>query len=149
MNKWVFSSNTLENIRVAKERPLWGFWDREAGEKQRKNWRNFIRLYNRIKPFDTAVFQIARTGQIHAIGIIKEKFYDDQTPVWPNEGNKVLFLWKVSFSTITFSEEPFVSNNVTIDNYIDGRRIRQLQEHEFRRVLEQLRKILNIGMNLG
>jgi len=76
MNVWIFSSNTLENIRVAKERLLWGFWNREIGEKQRKNWRNFIRLYNRIKPFDTVVFQISRTEEIHAIGVVKEKFYE-------------------------------------------------------------------------
>jgi hypothetical protein len=34
---WLFSSTDLENIRVGYERLLWGFWDREAGEKQRRN----------------------------------------------------------------------------------------------------------------
>jgi len=28
----------------------------------KKNWRSFIRKYNQIKPFDVAVFQIAKTG---------------------------------------------------------------------------------------
>lgn len=73
---WPFSqrifSKNIENIRIAKERLLWGFWDREAGEKFKRNWRAFIRLYNRIKPFDIAVFQITISGNIHAIGVIKE-----------------------------------------------------------------------------
>jgi hypothetical protein len=28
---------------VGYERPPWGFWDREAGEKQRRNWRSFVK----------------------------------------------------------------------------------------------------------
>lgn len=38
MNLWVFSSRSVENIRVAKDRLIWGFWDREIGEKQRRNY---------------------------------------------------------------------------------------------------------------
>jgi hypothetical protein len=37
MNFWIFSSRNIEDIEVAKGRLLWGLWDREAGEKQRKN----------------------------------------------------------------------------------------------------------------
>jgi hypothetical protein len=104
MNFWVFSSRTLENIEVAKDRLLWGFWDREAGQKFQRNWRAFIRLYNKIKPFDIVAFQIAGTGEIHGIGVVKETYFDDQTPVWPNEQNRVLYSWKVSFSTIIYSK---------------------------------------------
>ncbi|MCC6005263.1 MAG: hypothetical protein LM590_13080 [Thermofilum sp.] len=39
----LFSSTDLENIRVGYERPPWGFWDREAGGKQRRNWRSFVK----------------------------------------------------------------------------------------------------------
>jgi hypothetical protein len=149
MNLWIFASKTVENIEVAKERLLWGFWDREAGEKQKKNWRSFIRLYNRIKPFDIVLFQIAKTGEIHAVGIVKETYYDDQTPVWPQEQNRVIFPWKVSFCNILFSKNPFVSHFVNIANYVDGYGMGELPEHEFRRVLAEIQKQLNVDFNLG
>jgi hypothetical protein len=93
MKFWIFSSKNIENIEIAKERLLWRFWDKEAGDKQRKNWRDFIRIYNMIKPFDVVIFQIAGTGEIHAKGIVKGTFYDDETPIWPDEKkqNSVLF----------------------------------------------------------
>jgi len=127
---------------------LWGFWDRELGEKQRRNWRSFIRLYNRIKPFDTVFFQIAKTGEIHAIGIVKETYYDDQTSVWPLEKKIVLFPWRVSFCTILFSEKPFVSHFVKIENYVDGYGIGELAEHEYRRILTKIQKQLNVDLNM-
>ncbi len=149
MNFWVFSSNTIENIRVAKERLLWGFWDRDAGEKQRRNWRSFIRLYNKIKPFDIVIFQIARTGQIHALGVVKNTFYDDQTPIWPKEKKKVLFPWRVALSSIVFSEDSFASHFVKIENYIDGYGLGELPEHDFRRVLKYVKSRLNVDINIG
>jgi len=149
MNLWVFASKNVENIEVAKERLLWGFWDREAGEKQKKNWRSFIRLYNKIKPFDIVFFQIAKTGEIHAVGIVKETYYDDQTPVWPQEQDRVIFPWKVSLSNILFSKKPFVSHFINIANYVDGYGIGELPEHDFRRVLAEIQKQLNVDFNLG
>ena len=151
MGYWIFSSNTLQNIEIGKERLLWGFWDRERGERQRQNWRPFIRLYNRIKPFDVVFFQIAKTGEIHAAGIVKEVYYDDQTPVWPQEQeqNKVLFPWKVAFCNVLFSDKPFVSHFTSIANYIDGYGIGELSEHEFRRILTELQRKLNANYNLG
>jgi len=50
LGAWLFSSSDLENIRTAYERLIWGFWDREVGPKQRRNWR-FIRAYNKIPTF--------------------------------------------------------------------------------------------------
>jgi hypothetical protein len=154
MSFWVFSSSSIENIKIAKDRLLWGFWDREAGEKERKNWRAFIRVYNKIKPFDIVIFQIAKTGEIHALGIVKETYYDDQTPVWPKElkKNQVIFPWRVSFCSIIYSDKPFTSFNVRIENYIDGYGIGELVEHEFRSVLTDIQnqfkeKLLEI--NLG
>jgi hypothetical protein len=149
MEYWIFSSNTAQNIDIANERLLWGFWDREAGEKQRRNWRPFIRLYNRIKPFNIVFFQIAKTGEIHAVGIVKETYYDDQTPVWPQEQTQVIFPWKVAFCSVLFSHEPFVSHFVNIANYVDGYGIGELPEHEFRRILSEMQKKLNVNFNLG
>ncbi len=128
MTNWLFSSSDLENIRVGCERLLWGFWDREAGEKQKRNWRAFIRAYNKIKPFDFAVFQIAGTGWIHAFGLVRGTFYDDQTPIWPMEvaQRKVLYPWRVSLSFTVFSEEPILTRFIKIQDYIDGYGIGEL-----------------------
>jgi hypothetical protein len=151
MRFWRFSSRSIENIEVAKERLLWGFWDRETGKKQRKNWRDFIRLYNKIKPFDVVIFQIAKTGETYAMGIVKETYYDDQTPIWPDEikQNRVLFPWKVSFCDLIFSKRPFTSHFVKIENHIDGYGIGELPEYEFRRILIEIQKQLNVDVNAG
>lgn len=149
MTVWIFSSKTIENIQVAKDRLLWGFWDKEAGQKQKKNWRSFIGLYNKIKPFDIVFFQIAKTGKIHAVGIVKRTYYDDQTPVWPSERGKVLFPWKVAFCMIIFSEKPFISHFVKVENYVDGYGIGELAEHEYRRILMEIQKQLNVDLNMG
>ncbi|MEM4140536.1 MAG: hypothetical protein QXG36_05485 [Nitrososphaeria archaeon] len=149
MNFWIFSSKNIENIKVAKERLLWGFWDRELGDKQRQNWRSFIRLYNKIRPFDIVFFQVARTGEINAIGIVKGTYYDDQTPVWPGEQKQVLFPWKVSFCSIIFSEKPFITHFVKIESYVDGYGIGELPEFEFRRILKEIQEQVNIELNIG
>lgn len=151
MSFWLFSSNNVDNIKRAYERLVWGFWDREAGEKQRKNWRRFIRDYNRIKPFNIVIFQVAGTGQVHAVGVVKETYYDDQTPIWDNEieQNKVLYPWKVSLSTIVFSEKPFVKHFIKIGDYIDGYGIGEVPEHEFRKIFDNIKSKLNADLNLG
>jgi hypothetical protein len=151
MSFWLFSSNNVDNIRRAYERLMWGFWDREAGEKQRKNWRSFIRAFNRIKPFHVVVFQVARSGEVHAIGVVKETYYDDQTPIWDNEleQNRVLYPWKVSLSTVLFSEKPFVKHFIKIENYIDGYGIGEIPEHEFRKIFDDIKSKLSADLNLG
>jgi hypothetical protein len=151
MKFWIFSSKNIENIEIAKERLLWGFWDKEAGDKQRKNWRDFIRIYNMIKPFDVVIFQIAGTGEIHAIGIVKGTFYDDETPIWPDEikQNRVLFPWKVSFCSIIFSKNPFDKIYIKIEKYIDGYGIGELTEHEFRGIITKVQEQLKVDINFG
>ncbi|MCY0868114.1 MAG: hypothetical protein OWQ48_02645 [Desulfurococcus sp.] len=151
---WLFTSRNIENIKVARDRLLWGFWDRDAGVKQKKNWRAFIRLYNNIKPFDIAAFQIKNTGEIHGLGLVKRTYYDDQTPVWPDEigKNRVLYPWRIEFSSIIFSEKPFTTHYIKIENYVDGYGIGELPEHELRRILESIRKQLgqlNIDLNIS
>jgi hypothetical protein len=101
---------------------MWGFWDRDAGTKQRQNWRRFVMTYQRLKPFDHAIIQMAKTGDLHAFGVIKGSYFDDQTPVWPEEirQGKVLFPWKVSFSLILFSEGAIMKRFIKGGDYIDG-----------------------------
>ena len=150
-NRWLFSSNNIVNIKTAKDRLLWGFWDKIAGEKHQRNWRDFLRKYNEIQPFDIAVFQIAKTYEIHAIGVIKGTYYDDQTLIWPSElrEKKVLFPWRVSFCSIIFSEEPFSQISIPIQGYIDGYGIGELSEEDFNKVISDIQKKLNqIGMDI-
>ena len=151
MSFWLFSSKSLENIEVAKERLLWGFRDRDSGEKFRRNWRAFIRLYNKIKPFDIVVFQIARSGSIHAIGIVKEKYFDDQTPIWPaeREEGRILYPWRIAFGSLIYSKTPFATHFIKIENYVDGYGIGELPEHDFRTILNEIQKKTNIDLNFG
>ena len=145
---WLFSSTDLDNIRVGYQRLLWGFWDREAGEKQRRNWRAFVRAWNRIKPFDFAVLQIAKTGEIHALEVVKETFYDDQTPVWPREIEQrvVLYPWRVAFSFMIFSEEPILRRFIKLLDYIDGYGIGELSLIDFNDILVEISKKFKLAM---
>jgi len=93
---WIFASKSKKNIRRAYERLIWGFWDRDvarsSSSKLVRNWRSFLRLYNNISNGDIVFFQITETGDIHVVGIAKEKFYDDQTPIWDQEIEEKKFL---------------------------------------------------------
>jgi len=134
----------------AHERLMWGFWDREAGEKQRKNWRDFIRVFNKIKPFDIVIFQVAETGELYAIGVVKDTYYDDQSPVWDNEikQSRVLYPWKVSLCSMIFSNKPFTKHFIRIENYIDGYGVGEVPEHEFRKIFQTIKSKLNVELNL-
>jgi len=99
------------------------------------------------------LFQIAKTGEIHAIGIVKDKHYDDQTPVWPLEleEEKVLFPWRVEFIFIFFSKEPITKLNIKKHNYVDGYGIGEVEIHEAQsvlRVLEEKLKDMKIRISL-
>ncbi|MCD6443385.1 hypothetical protein J7L70_00030 [Candidatus Bathyarchaeota archaeon] len=137
MGVWLFSSKDVCNIRRGFERLIWGFWDRDAGEKQRRNWRSFIRLFNQIRPFDLVVFQVAKTGDIHGLGIVRYSYYDDQTPVWDAEleEGRVLYPWRVRLSFMMFSETPVVSRFIPVQDYIDGYGAGSFPKHEVDGVL--------------
>lgn len=152
---WIFSSRNKENIRRASERLLWGFWDKELvkGTKSKlvRNWRQFLRLYNNIYSGDIVFFQIVRTGEIHAIGIVKDRYYDDQTPVWDLElkNNKVLFPWRVSFYFMVYSEEPLAHLFAEIKNYIDGYGIGEISFHEAKELLNKLEGKYHLVVNVS
>lgn len=156
VNCWVFSSKNRENIRVASERLVWGFWDKSSARKDKasklvRNWRMFIRLYNRISQGDLAFFQVVGTGEIHALGVVKDKYYDDQTPIWDLElkKKKVLYPWRVSFYLIIYSEEPLTQHYVEIGNYVDGYGIGELAHHYAKRILSELEKRYHFTLNVS
>jgi len=99
---WVFVSKNRENICRAYEESVWGFWDKDVARSRRsklaRNWRSFLRLYNSISGGDLAFLQTAGSGDIHAVGVVRERFYDDQTPIWDQEieERRALYPWRVS-----------------------------------------------------
>ncbi|MDW8076876.1 MAG: hypothetical protein RMJ14_04490 [Nitrososphaerota archaeon] len=48
-----------------------------------------------------------------------------------------------------FAGEPFTTQYITIENYIDGYGIGELSDHEFRRILEEIQHKINAELNLG
>jgi len=150
LDAWLFSSSDLENIRTAYERLIWGFWDREAGPKQKRNWRSFIRAYNKIRPFDYVLIQIAKTGEIHAMAIVKDKYYDDQTPIWRMEieQRRVLFPWRIPFCFIIFSEEPVLRRFIEIQNYIDGYGLGEITDRDMSDVIEAIGEKSSLNLKI-
>ncbi len=148
MSVWLFSSSDLENIKVGFEHLIWGFWDRDVQisqklkEKLIKNWRIFIKTYNRIKPFDHCLIQIAKTGDIHALAVIKDKQFDDQTLIWPLEirKGKVYYPWRIEFSMIIYSEKPILKRFIKIENYIDGYGLAEASPTDLADILRALSK---------
>jgi len=133
-----------------------GFWDRDAagsrrGSKLARNWRSFLRLCNDISSGDVAFLQVAGSGDIHAVGVAGERFYDDQTPIWGREieERRALYPWRVSFYIVVYSEEPIVKLYTGIENYVDGYGIGELPNHEAQQILEQPRGGLqSLGIDL-
>jgi len=73
---------------------------------------------------------------------VRERFYDDQTPIWDQEieERRVLFPWRVSFYIVVYSDEPAAKLYTRIENYVDGYGIGELPNHEAQQILEQLRE---------
>ncbi|MEM0203921.1 MAG: hypothetical protein QXO16_08580 [Archaeoglobaceae archaeon] len=117
MDYWIFVAKdfedvtALEKFKIAKEKLLWGFWHREAGEKQIKYWRDFKKLYDEIKHLDMVFFQRVDTESIHGFGIVKRKYEDFKTLIWPDEQKRgqVLYPYRVSFYLLFFSEDPLAT----------------------------------------
>jgi hypothetical protein len=102
---WVCSSNNIESLRTLAEKLVWGFWWKDFQPKG--NWRQFIGEYEKISDGDAVIFQLRDTGHIHSLGVVKEKFYDDQTKTFPYEleRNRVLFYNRLKFHIVIFSEK--------------------------------------------
>ena len=160
---WIFSSRSRGNIRRAAERLLWGFWDKELvvereeleecksarKSKLAENWRQFLRLYSDIQEGDIVFLQMARTGEMHAVGIVKDKHYDDQTPIWDQElkNNKVLFPWRVSFYFMIYSEKPFARLFIKSKEYVKGYGIGEISFHEAKELLDRLKEEYGLIVN--
>jgi len=168
-NLWLFASNSLENIEEAYKNLLWGFWDKDLLDTGRKkttsiseieetnfmvnltrHWRNFLRCFNEIKPFDIAVLQIAKSYEIHALGVVKRTYYDDETPIWSREfeSGKILFPWRVKFSIILYSKEPFLKHATPLETYIGGYGLSELPDHDFRQIVRAITNQTKIHINL-
>jgi len=53
---------------------------------------------------------------------VRERFYDDQTPIWDQEieERRVLYPWRASFHIVIYSGEPIAKLYTGIENYVDG-----------------------------
>jgi hypothetical protein len=90
---WLFFSKSLENVETAVKHLPWGFLSKDRiKEKNEKTaeekWEEFLGYYNNIRPLDIVFFRVQNSERkfyIHAIGIVRDKYYDDLTLIWSNE----------------------------------------------------------------
>ena len=144
-NYWVLSSYSIENIRRAHERLMWGFTDPTImqEDKYSKNWRDFIKWYNNILPGDIMAFQLFKERRyfIHGLSIVREKFYDDETPIWNNEKDRqVLYPWKVRFSLMLYSESAITELAIPTHEYTAGYGIGKLSRGDLELIIQNLEK---------
>lgn len=166
---WIFAftSEKEENIHIAVDRLIWGFHDGRGAKKGTKlsaNWRRFVGMYNNISEGDVVLFQMRETGGIHALGIVRDKLYDDQTHIW-DDGNKdkkdedenknakkefAKYPWRVRFHIITyFGEKLGVKLYAHMKDYLDGYGIGLVECHEVKPLLDALRDKYGISINVN
>jgi len=153
---WLFFSKSLGNIESAVKHLLWGFPSKDRiKEKDEKTaeekWEKFLEYYNSIKPLDIVFFQVQNSEKkfyIHAIGVVRDRYYDDQTLIWSDEkkSRAVLYPWRVSFSIIIYSKEPFKEFNVPKERYLAGYGIAELTKAEVSDIIISVEGKLKVTM---
>lgn len=145
-NYWVLSSYSLDHIQRAYERLMWGFTDPTIKEEDKylKNWRDFIKLYNKISLGDVMIFQLfqERKFYIHGLSVVQEKFYDDETPIWDDEikYGRVLYPWRIRFGLMLYSERPIVELAIPTHEYVVGYGIGKLMRADLETIIQNLEK---------
>ncbi|MEM2189253.1 MAG: hypothetical protein QXK53_07315 [Nitrososphaerota archaeon] len=153
-NYWILSTYSLDHIRRAYERLMWGFTDpRIKREKEYvRNWRNFIKFYNKISPGDIMIFQLFQEKRyyIHGLSVVQEKFYDDETLIWDEEieHGRVLYPWRVGFGLMLYSESPIVELAIPTHEYISGYGIGRLSRGDLEIIIHSLEKATNLKVKL-
>jgi len=143
---WVISSYSLDNIRRAHERLMWGFSDPtiKKEDKYTKNWRDFIKSYNKISSGDIMAFQLfqERRYYIHGLGVVQEKFYDDETPIWDDEikQGRTIYPWKIRFGLMLYSESPMTELAIPAHEYVTGYGIGKLPRGDVETIIQSLEK---------
>jgi len=143
---WVLSSYSLDNIRRAHERLMWGFTDPtiKKEEKYVKNWRDFIKSYNKISLGDIMTFQLFKEKRyyIHGLSVVQEKFYDDETLIWDDEVKygHVIYPWRVRFGLMLYSESPILELAVPTHEYVAGYGIGKLSRGDLETIIQSLEK---------
>jgi hypothetical protein len=133
---------------------LWGFPDRKRSKNERysRNWKDFVKWYNRISTGDIVVFQLYKPRYlIHAIGVVKDRHYDDETPVFREEDDSgdVIYPWRITFSLMIFSPEPIVELAVPTEDYLRGYGLGKLSRPDFDVILGGLRDEVGLRMKVG
>ena len=149
-NYWLVCTTNLDNIRTAYDRLVWGFPDISTrwGEKYKRNWRYFVKMFNRILSGDVMVFQHikGRSYLVHAIGVVKDRYYDDETPILSDEVKEgyVIFPWKVRLGLMIFSEEPIAKLAILTQDYLTGYGIGRLRSTDIQAIVTNLEKITGL-----
>jgi len=162
VNYWLFSSYTLDHIRTAYDRLIWGFTDPKIkkAEKYEENWSRFKKFYDMISVGDIAVFQyiwqsrrekkarlafapeefVEERHYIHGLGVAQNTFHDDQNQTWRDEIKQghVKYPWRVNFSVMLYSESPITE--FTAQEYITGYGIGKLAKMDVETIVESLGK---------
>jgi hypothetical protein len=80
---------------------------------------------------------------------VRDKYYDDQTLIWSDEkkSGTVLYPWRVSFSIIIYSKEPFKEFNVPKERYLAGYGIAELTEDEVSDIIKSVEGKLKVTIS--
>lgn len=90
------------------------------------------------------------TGEIHAMAIVKEKYYDDQTPIWKAEIEQrhIIWPWRIPFCFMIYSEQAILRRFIEIQNYIDGYGLGEIAIRDIADVIEVLEEKSNLKIKI-
>jgi hypothetical protein len=96
------------------------------------------KAYNRIRRFDYVLIQIAKTGEIHAMAVVKDTYYDDQAPIRKAEPEqrRILLPWQVLFCFIIYFEKLILRRFIEIQNYIDGHGLGEIMDRDIADIIK-------------
>jgi hypothetical protein len=79
---------------------------------------------------------------IHGLGVVQDKFYDDETPIWDDEikYGRVIYPWKVRFGLMIYSEYPIMELAIPIHEYVSGYGIGKLPRGDLETIIQNLEK---------
>jgi len=113
-----------------------------------KNWREFMKFYNRISSGDITTFQLFKEKNfyIHGLSVVQDKFYDDETPIWDDEkeSGHVIYPWRARFGFMLYSESPIIELAIPTHEYVTGYGIGKLSRGDLETVIKSLEKTTSL-----
>ncbi|MCD6465914.1 hypothetical protein J7L27_06075 [Candidatus Bathyarchaeota archaeon] len=148
---WMFFSTSAEDIDIAFQNRIWGFWHKDLvregslREKLVRTWKQFLKAYSQMKPLDLAFFQTKLRGSLCVVGlaVLGEKFYDDQTIIftWEKNAKRVLFPFRIKLNFGMYSlSEPIIEKSLPTHEWIEGQGIGRLEPSDILPLVSSLEK---------